>query len=352
MDTKPVSLYKQDNLGKVRYWAIEAEGNTITIRYGELGGSLQTQTEVIREGLAGRSIDEQLMSRMASRINSQRNRGYTSNVETAKNNRPTNQLGLKMPMLAKKYKQVLPPNCAAQMKYDGNRCMITKQDGEVFAYSRQGKRINSIDHILYAARDIPEGTTLDGELYHHGTPLQTIRSWISRKQTESQGLVYMCYDVVSDLKYWTRLNWLLLEEFEHPIIVADTEVVDANYNITDKFRQARKNGYEGLIIRDLTKPYEDGKRSESLLKVKEWESEEFLVVNIQPSKDGWAILVCETKKGKIFRVSCHGHMEYKLEVLQEKQDYIGRRVTVEFANLTKDGVPFHPVAIAWRSKED
>lgn len=351
MNTKPVILYKQDNNGKVRQWSIMVVNSVIQIEYGEYNGSMQYQEEKIEEGKAGRTIKEQIMSRVASRINNRRKQGYVNNYEEAKENRPTNLLDLPLPMLAQKYKGVMPDQCAIQFKYDGNRCLITKQNGEVFAYSRQGKRINSIDHILKAASHIAEGTILDGELYHHGTPLQTIRSWISRAQAESNDLVYMCYDIMLPISYLRRFEILKKIGFQRPIFVAPTDYVTDLTNITAKFQMARKLGYEGLILRDMQSRYEDGKRSRGLLKMKAWESSEYMVLDIVPSKDGWAILVCECD-GKLFRVSCHGTIEYKTEVLMNAHEYLGRHVTVEYANLTKDKLPFHPVAIAWRNEDD
>ena len=352
MNTKPVILYKQDNNQKIRQWSIMVLNDTIQIEYGEVGGSMQYQEEKVTEGKAGRTIDEQIMSRVASRIHNRRKQGYVNSYEEARKNRPTNLLDLPLPMLAQKYKDKLFDQCAIQYKYDGNRCLITKQDGNVFAYSRQGKKIESVDHILEAASHIDEGTILDGELYHHGTALQTIRSWIARRQAESNNLLYMCYDVMLPVSYLMRMNFLEKLQLQRPIIMAPTDVVPGNQAaITERFRMARKLGYEGLIVRDLQGKYEDGKRSRSLLKVKSWESDEYLVVDIEQSADGWAILVCETK-GKRFKVSCHGSIPYKIEVWENRYGYIGKMVTVEYANLTKDGLPFHPVAIAWRDVGD
>jgi ATP-dependent DNA ligase len=284
---------------------------------------------------------------MASRIGSQRDKGYINDLERAKSENPTNTLGMKMPMLAQKFKQIIPPNCAVQYKYDGNRCMITNQGGKIFAYSRQGKVIHSIAHILHAARKIPVGTILDGELYHHGTPLQTLRSWIARGQAESMNLVYMCYDVMRPDSYRDRYSELLLMGLEAPIVIAPTDYLDEGQPISTRFKMARSLGYEGLILRNLESPYEDGKRSSGLIKVKAWLDGEYTVIDIVASADEWAILVCEMDNGNQFRVSCHGTIQFKSTVLMQKSDYLGRRVTVEYANLTKDGIPFHPVAIAF-----
>lgn len=342
------TLYKKDNKNAIRVWSIYEDGDSeILIQYGVLGGALQEQRENVPCGLAGRSLEQQVASRIESRINLQRDKGYVSTVEEAKE-KATNSLGLPMPMLAKSFKNKIPENSLLQYKYDGNRCLITKREGKVFAYSRKGKLIKSIDHVLEAAKDIPEGMTLDGELYCHGVHLQTIRSWIAKEQPETKNLVYLCYDCIKDKEpYVQRNKWINEQGFEKPIIIAPTENITPYTEITGRLDAARSLGYEGLIIRDGLGVYEDGKRSGFLIKVKKWESEEFTVKDIVQSSEGWAILVCSTPHGS-FRVSAPGSIKDKLNIWNNKEDYVGKEITVEFANLTKAKIPFHPTAIAFR----
>ena len=70
--------------------------------------------------------------------------------------------------------------------------------------------------------------------------------------------------------------------------------------------------------------------------------------DIKPSADGWAILHCLAPNGKPFTVSCPGDVTFKRHVLNNKHDYIGKNVTVQFAYWTEDGLPFHCVATAIR----
>lgn len=351
MNIQEVTMYKKDVSGEIRVWSISCTDFVILIEHGQLYGSIQEKRENVPEGKGGRSREDQVMSRMASRIGKQRDKGYVNDLVDARSRKATNTLGMKMPMLAQKYKDHLPEGGFIQYKYDGNRCMITKVDGEVFAYSRQGKLITSIDHITDTLQGIPEGAVLDGELYHHGTPLQTLRSWISRGQASSNKLVYMCYDIMEDRPYFDRYTWLRMNVPSDTVKVAETVKLQGRGHMLSEFKIAKARGYEGLIIRDPNMPYEDGKRSSGLIKVKSWFDDEFRVIDIIPSKDNWAILVCamkETDKLRTFKVSCHGTISEKTYVLENKHKYIGRIVTVEYANLTKDGIPFHPVAIAFQ----
>lgn len=350
-----VTLYKKDVSGTIRVWEIEGtilEGQgLIEISYGTLDGAMLSQIEQVDEGKAARTLTEQVQSRIASRIGRQRDKGYTHKLEEAKVTTPTNQLNLKLPMLAQKFKGEIPDVFYLQHKFDGNRCLVHNNGDRLIAYTRAGKENPNLDHILQDV-DIPVGCTLDGELYSHGVPLQTIRSWVSRKQENTKKLQYMVYDIISEESYSKRLETLNNLPLGARITIARTErftrdSLASRGGISALLDKAREKGYEGLILRTDGTGYEDGKRSKSLIKIKKWEDDEFLVTDIITSADGWAILVCITNSGT-FKVSAPGTISNKEEIFKNKSDYIGKKVTVEYANLTKKGLPFHPVAIAFR----
>jgi ATP-dependent DNA ligase len=199
-----------------------------------------------------------------------------------------------------------------------------------------------------------DGMTIDGELYLHNTPLQTLSSWVRRKQADTTKLQYYAFDVISNDD--TRTRQALLDSIcsdisgISPIVRVPTfEAMDDNFSMYTRLNQARDNGYEGLIMRHKEYSYEIGKRSKGLLKVKAWQDNEFLVTDILKSRDGWAILRCACSNGT-FDVSAPGTMENKFLIANNPEHYIGRYITINYANLTKDSKPFHPVAV--RFKED
>lgn len=352
-----VTLYKKDVAGKPRVWQIEqSDIHEIKITHGTVGGEMQIKEIHVPHGKAGRNTNEQIRLEMASRIVRRRDGGYVDSMEEAADGTQRNALNMPKPMLAHKYKtHPIKPPYYIQAKYDGNRCLVAKKNHEVFAYSRNGKIIGSIDHILKAAELIPDGTVLDGELYHHGTKLQTIRSWISRDQEDSKKLVFVCYDVISLSPFSKRLDRLMSLKLKPPIVNAPIELIKEPFSqqdLADKTRDAIQEGFEGLVLRCPKTGYEVGKRSKGLIKVKRWMDDEFLVVDIEQSADGWAILVCSTEEQKTFSVSAPGSMKRKHDIWDDRTSYIGRRVTVEYANLTNQRIPFHPVAIAFRSSND
>ncbi len=353
-----ITLYRQhkNSLGSWRIWN---EGNKIFMASTTvLGGAEVLHTENVVTNLSGRSLEEQIQLRINSRVSRILDKGYKYTKEEAQKS-STNQLNLLRPMLAQAFQKVRCidyRNAILQAKLDGHRCLITKQDGELIAYTRQGKLIPSITHITTALDPfIPEGVTVDGELYAHNTPLQTIASWIKRAQPETKKLNYVIYDIISEEPFVSRLNELhtLLGELlisppeSRPIKLIGNYVYAGDEQMRSLFKSMRAQNYEGLILRTNDHGYEPGVRSYSLIKIKQFLDGEFLVFNIKPSKEGWAVCMCFVDKNKSFSVSAPGTMAEKTLVYENKEKYIGKYLRVEYSLLTKDEIPFQPVATEW-----
>lgn len=375
------TLYIRDNAGKVRYWTCRPEPDGLEIEHGVLGGTPQFQYEAIEFGKGGRDQDEQIESRINSRVSKQLDKGYVEDLRQAETMKPMNRLGFAKPMLAKKSEDVdmvkmMTKTFFLQNKLDGNRCLIHNDGTGLVAYTRNGKEFKTLKHILGPLENfIPAGYTFDGELYVHGQSLQTIVSWGKRLQPNTLKLEFHTYDLISDEPFSARYNELrdvfaassgkLYPSTRLVLTSKFTPESTPNFgtpavDLAGLLRLARKDGYEGLMFRSdyaLNRGnweqvgYEDGKRSGSLIKLKLWEDQEFPIVDIQPSADGWAILHCLAPNNEGFTVSCPGDVTFKRHVLNNKHDYIGKNVTVQFAYWTEDGLPFHCVATAIRDYE-
>ena len=160
------------------------------------------------------------------------------------------------------------------------------------------------------------------------------------------------YDIVApNLAYKARSEIIASLPLGDTISPVYGDSIDSYEDVLRNFRRYREDGYEGAILRWGDTGYEDGKRSKSLVKIKEWHDEEFLIIDVVPSREGWGRLVCELNdRTGTFYVSAPGDMAQKKWALQEKERFIGRWVTVEYANYTADGIPFHPVAINYRDE--
>jgi DNA ligase-1 len=210
--------------------------------------------------------------------------------------------------------------------------------------------IDTIPEILKSL-NIPTDITLDGELYCHGVPLQTISSWAKRRQKDTLNLKFCIYDIIiPGLTFEERHAELkkMIPENEFVKLV-DTVKYDPTVSVKDHWFKYRSAGYEGAIVRPNDGLYEIGIRSKKLIKVKMREDAEFKCIDIIPSREGLGILVLETKEGKYFKTLAPGTVDQKIRTLANKEKFIGRSVTCEYAELTEEGIPFHCVATGWRN---
>lgn len=330
------TLYREN-----REWTIWHNGDEL-IYAGGVTGSVKTRHSKIVVPKGGRTLAEQIELETNSRISKQLDKGYSY----VKGELPTNQLNFERPMLAlsiSKAKNISFKNAVIQLKLDGNRCLLRGCNGKTIAYSRQGKILN-LPHITDTFK-LPDGVTIDGEVYYHGQSLQTICSWIKRQQPQTALLKFMAYDYISAEAYKVRYEKLgdCVHAAPETIELLPYTDYKSEEHLTNVFKLARADGYEGLIIRLDGYGYASGKRSKGLLKCKEWLDADYVVYDIVASTDGLAVLDCG-----LFKVTCHGTHEYRREVLQNKEVYIGMTVEVQFANLTAEGIPFHPVALRWK----
>lgn len=357
-----VKLYRKNSLG-IGTWRVyvidwtSGSSAIIGIAHATVeGGSEVVHTDVVKVNNSGRNIKQQVELEMKSRISRQMDKGYKHSRDEALNG-STNQLGLVNPMLAQKIQDVritqsMMDRAFVQPKYDGHRCLITKQGGELLAYTRKGKPVDTIKHILEDCdRWMQDGDTLDGELYVHGQALQTISSLIKRDQPGSRSLCYHWYDMcIKDQpfdKRYALMQDLFANVVSPQILLVPTLKVSKMAEVYEHFRKCRDEGYEGSMLRLSTHGYQDATRSAQLVKVKERHDGEVTVVGARPSSQGWAIL--RVKFGdKEFDISAPGTVQQKTEVLKNIDQYMGKLLTIEYAMLTADGLPFHAVATRWR----
>lgn len=352
-------LFRKNKLG-VGEWRIWNDGPTIYVGHAQVvDGSLVVHKEIVPKGLAGRSLEEQVQSRIDSRINKQLDKGYVYSIEEARNNPRTNMLDLPHPMLAKKISDLRgwPGKSVVQRKYDGFRCLSARnEDLDAICYTRGGKILDALTHIIDRLKYVlPEDVILDGEIYEHGKPLQTIASLAKRKQPGTEKLVYHVYDCITEGNFLERYEIArdIVQRInsEH-IVMVENHPINSQDDMWELFVQHRAEKYEGSMLRLLKGHYDSGSRSSSLYKVKAREDDEFTVLDVTEDANGCGVLrlKLENARKPYFDTSAPGSHDQKRFVLHHKDQYIGRKVTVEFANYTADGVPFHAVATRWREE--
>lgn len=353
-------LYKKDKREKMWCWSIWQEGDSFIIEFGVMNGEIQRTEERVPFGLGGRTAQEQMESQIRSRINKKLDGGYCRTIGEANIYTNKNLLGHSKPMLATAYSEKKFDSSGMihiQHKLDGHRCLIVNDCGRLIAYSRNGKRIETIDYILDQI-EMPEGMILDGELYAHGMPLQKISHMvrnIKRKdEIDKSKLKFICYDEISDENYTSRyakIGSVKLGDSAQRIH-SDAVILGDGYHrvLNNLLQRSLENGFEGLILRKDKSPYESGRRSKNLIKLKPIAANdhEFLVIDIEKSKEGFGILVCEIND-RVFRMTAPGTHVNKKHIADNKQKYIGEMIRAKFASYSEDGIPTQPVAIDWRN---
>lgn len=349
------TLYARDNKGQMRTWSVEELDDGILISHGVMGGAMQEKFEAVDEGLQTRTLAEQITSRAESRISKKIDSGYCYSIEEAQNKPRTNSLGFEKPMLAAKFdtvKNIDYDDLYYQHKYDGNRMLIKNEGGVNVAYTRNGKLIETIPEIVEGI-EIPEGMTVDGEIYCHGESLQTIVSWVKRRQENSLRLRFHAYDLMEQITYEERLAILMQMEFGDYAELAHTVKFDrSSQEITKILKGSIALGYEGLILRQNDFGYEAGKRSKSLIKVKHFLDNEFLITGMHLSKDGMPMIDYLTNEGVHGKATAPGSMTQKQMYWNDAENVVGKWVHLEYSQLTKDRIPFHPTAIAILDTKD
>ena len=350
-----ITLYKKHASGRIGTFRIWAEDNVIQMATDLGTGEETVRTEIVPHGKANRTLIEQVESRIQSRVNAKLDRGYKRTRKEADTGANTNTLDLFQPMLASSnplkllntYKDVL-----VQPKLDGMRMIVTRDPitNKVVAYSRQGKLINTVDHILSSMEAMtPVGVYFDGELYVHGLPLQTIMSRAKRWQPETEELEYNIFDTISDAPFRTRYSaleaWMVhLCPARAPLRLVPTHDASKE-NVQDLMKEYRHGGYEGLILRAGSEPYAPGKRPQHIAKLKEFFEDEYLCVDVTTGERGEPVLVCETATGQGFRVTAPGTHADRRHALENPDLFTGQYVTIKHAGLTPYGIPFHPVCL-------
>ena len=253
-----------------------------------------------------------------------------------------------------------------QPKLDGVRCIFTK-DG---AYSRNHKQFKNVDHLQDDLQDFfkkfPD-IVLDGELYNHALK-QDFEKIISlvRKQkpseqdrSEASDLVqFHVYDVITEpnFTYEFRHNMLALQL---PIVKSITLIKNTVVESYDEAKMLHAvhlaQGYEGSMLR-LNAFYEQ-KRSYNLQKFKDFQDTEATIIGYVDGKgkrkgtlgkflmrdDNGIEFGCPPGKGYTYK-----HLAY---ILDNINDYIGKRATFTYFQRTKANSYRHPMFKCIRNYE-
>lgn len=180
----------------------------------------------------------------------------------------------------------------AEYKYDGIRAHVHKNIDKVKIYSRDLKDItNQFPEIVNFFKDIEKKNSklekflLDGEIVAYQNnkimPFAYLQRRLGRKdkieeEANCNPTIFIAYDILvindktlfeSKLKDRRKI---LIEYFKNSNLVFSTQKIITNKNeFKEFFNEARKEGREGLMIKNPDSKYEPGKRGLSWLKYKQ-----------------------------------------------------------------------------------
>ena len=252
-----------------------------------------------------------------------------------------------LPMLANKWEdreKYISEPFYVQPKLDGVRLLVSKSG----CFSRTGKPVIGVE---YLAEKLEDGEWLDGECYAPGMTFEDLTSAFKMdpKSLEFHGFDY--FDINRpDLPFAERQRIL---KDKTPTVV-DTFLVPKKSQMSKYHQQFVEQGHEGIMIREATSTYEIGKRSNYLLKFKEFQTEEYEIVGAKTGhgRDADAVVwVCKTASGHEFTVKPEGTIKERERYYSQRDQYIGKQLTVRFQNLTALSVPRFPVGVTIRDYE-
>lgn len=390
-------LLGKSSAGKFRFAVIECneqwsepdKGYVIQRSYGQVGGKTTLSPKIIVDRTKQkRNWKEQYTLQFNSELKKFLDKGYikvskhpneytNEELNSIFGEVKTNQYGVIKPMLAKQAdkvtnKKIFDNVWIASRKLDGVRCLMYYKDGKILTASRGGEtyqpstiHIRSDERLLNYFINNPTHI-LDGELFRRFKSLQQISgaARLEKNAYDCEWLQYWIYDVYDtsnpDWKAGDRIKHLLNSSITYNIpLYADTSMDEEDSNIfilmqepisgwdnIDKLHDQFVNeGFEGVVIRNPDKPYKPGGRTNDMIKVKKYKSEDFKVIGyklgLRGSED--MTFTCELEDGRTFEAMPCGTREQKVEYVENfDSKYKGHKAECTFFNYSDDGIPTQP----------
>lgn len=368
-----MTLYKlATDKESIHCWEIEVKDNTFYTTTWKLGSEKRVKSKptVVQGKNEGKknatTAEEQAAKEAEAKRVKKRQSGYFDTPEEARLSAATFRPMLAEEYLEQKNKLVYP--VYVQPKLDGVRTLMSREK----AFTRT--LLPSYGGVPIHARLSKEGffekkkdATFDGELYNHTLKddFNTLTS-LARKEKDRDALeaekaveleywVYDCYFAdTPNIPFSGRLKFLQTLKKNGSFRLVPTYIANNEEEIEALYAQLLDEGYEGIMVR-MDEAYEC-KRTDALLKYKPLHTDEFELVDITEGKgnrSGMAgRLILKTKEGKTFEANIIGGYTFYRKLWLEKDQLIGKLVTVRYQNLTpKEKVPRFGVAIAIRDYE-
>lgn len=283
-----------------------------------------------------------------------------------------------------------------QPKLDGIRCLVIYVNGIIVLTSRTGKQFMWLSHIreqflkLYNLIE-NKNIVFDCELYaneiyaqksgktfvrssspldasskfnfisgackvslNNANPLETEISahifdlLLINEKSEIENLEQKKrFEILNEI--WDKVN---KQKFKN-ICLVETKIIYSSEDIKKNQIYFEEKGYEGVVFRAHDLLYNEGKKTLKIRKYKNYLDGEYEIVGIEcddgVSKEHFT-WTCKTENNLIFNCKPMGKREDKLDFYENKENYIGKMLTVRYQEII-DGIPRFCRGVAIRDYE-
>lgn len=234
----------------------------------------------------------------------------------------------------------LPYPIAAEIKWDGVRCVCIVFNGKATLYSRNGKLFNNFDEIAQSMRGKPEGV-YDGEIISpDGFQALMTRTNATRGTNTEVKLEYKIFD---SLTINESMNGESKRTYQSRCVnasIGERTIVKNHVELELYYNFMVKAGHEGLILKELTGMYNVDKSTWYKLKPKDT-----IDMTILGFDEGTG-----DNEGSLGAIQCQGNAqgfnvfsyvgvgftkEQRKDIWTRKKELNKATVEIEFQELTK-----------------
>jgi ATP-dependent DNA ligase len=232
-----------------------------------------------------------------------------------------------------------------EQKFDGHRCLIDVEDGQVTTPLRS---VTLPFHLTNELAYLPNGT-YDGELVIPGGTATDVPNLALRDK-----LTYVLFDALTiygtpltDQPYRIRRE-ALEQAFGLAAARAAREMphIRIALPLRPEFRRVKElwnSGAEGVILKRWNSTYRPGYRSPDWVKVKKLESHAVTIVGFKPGLLGpHGITVIKFDDGTVSQIKTLDNGTLRA-IAQDPDSYLGRRLVIQCQERTRSGSPRHPM---------
>lgn len=256
---------------------------------------------------------------------------------------------------------------ALEVKLDGCRLAVFKQNGQVTMFTRNGKLVEGFNDIAENIKRLPiDNIVFDGEII--GKDYTDTMNKLFTKTKDKQA-TYMIFDMItpqefqrgeSDFDYWTRKQGLInlrkgidLRQFPslhfvEPIKILNNPTIE---QLEEVMNSVVCDGYEGIMIKTLDSKYKR-KRSYDWQKLKPFESDEFKIIGFEEGdgqlKNTLGKVIIDVN-GTQVGVGSGFSFEDRDKIWNNKNEYLDKLIEVQYQEkIAKTGALRFPTVKSLR----